>query len=91
MRLRCTLHRRESIFVLSSVLSLRPHEIVEDTPDSTTFFDRSWSLGSIIEDASLKTWIRILNKAGVKKGYAEIKESSALCIHQRAKKLFCLF
>ena len=77
--------------MLSSVLSLRPHEILKDTPDCTTFFDRSWSLGSVIEDASLKTWIRILKNAGVKKGYAEITELSSLCIHRRARKLFCLF
>ena len=77
--------------MLSSVLSLRPREILEDTPDCTTFFDRNWSLGSVIEDASLKTWIRILKSAGVRKGYAVIKESSSLCIHQRARKSFCLF
>ena len=91
--------RRDSLSVLCSVLSMIPHiftddnvvDVEEDPSKKVVFRDREWSLGSIISDKALVTWIKILKKAGVKRGYVRIDTSIMRCVHQKVKKHSCFF
>lgn len=87
--------RRESIFTLCSVLCLIPHMTSQDeedpTSDSIAFQDRVWTLGSIVNDASLKRWIKVLKKRKVEQSVVHIRETNTSCLHQKPKKRWCFY
>ena len=74
-----------------SILLLKPEIDLNYSYESLSFPDRIWSLGTVIQDSSLKSWIRCLKKAGVKKGYGRVETTSNRCIHERVKKNWCFF
>lgn len=82
--------KRVTLCVLS-ILSLKPQMDLHDTYDSLSFPDRRWSLGPVIHDSLLISWIQCLKKAGVKKGYGKVEISSSRCVHERVKRKWCFF
>lgn len=84
---------REAIFTLCSVLCFIPHMTSqdEDSTASGAFQDRVWTLGSIVNDASLKRWIRVLKKRKVEQGVVRIRETETSCLHQKPRRSWCSF
>lgn len=90
-------HYRECFCVFRSVLSFVPRIEADDEiptqPDlsSIQFKYRHWNMGSIIDDGLLKSWIKDLKRLNLEPTSSRLEETTVKCLHQRAKKSWCLF
>lgn len=58
---------------------------------SIQFKYRHWNMGSIIDDGLLKSWVKELKRLHLQPTSSRMEETTVKCLHQRAKKSWCIF